>query len=265
MKDAKHAVHHSPASLSHVRIAIKDDTLGLRAEYRASQEECRATEIFHDILGRLNGKSMTESEIKKNSAFVDQRWGRLRFVSGGLLVGDELKSLSMEKESLKETTATQEVWPKSSANAVASDHSTPSSAPGQRKSKASRELESEDVQRKAEKSERKLKRKLKRHTKQAMEELTSSKSVNLESPKSPEVKQLGEELFPLEAVPRSQAANNTSQQFQGGRNAVRSRYIQHKKMAFMDNKALNEVSPRISHVPLAFTVTDASQILMIKN
>lgn len=56
--------------------------------------------MFQDILGRLNGKSKEESERDQSqrstvqrSAFIHHRWGRLHFISGGLLAGDELQKL----------------------------------------------------------------------------------------------------------------------------------------------------------------------------
>jgi len=105
-KDANHVAHHTAANASHMRITLKDDNLGLGAKHGANQEEGRATglDTFQDILGRLNGKSTTElGKMQKSrsdarrSAFVDQWWGRLRFVSGGLLVGDRIRKLSKKE------------------------------------------------------------------------------------------------------------------------------------------------------------------------
>ena len=66
-------------------------------------EDSKATglDVFQDILGRLNGKSSsqldTTPDLRSNarrSAFIDRRWGTLRFVSGGLLAGDDTERSS---------------------------------------------------------------------------------------------------------------------------------------------------------------------------
>ncbi|KAI1356754.1 hypothetical protein F5Y01DRAFT_265690 [Xylaria sp. FL0043] len=88
---------HSAASLAPIKINLKDDTLGLGAKIRQKQsDECTGLDVFKDLLGRLNGKSeetlekqrRVRSEIK-TSLFVERRYGAMRFVSGGLLVGDQ--------------------------------------------------------------------------------------------------------------------------------------------------------------------------------
>ncbi|KAI1279229.1 hypothetical protein F5Y07DRAFT_387727 [Xylaria sp. FL0933] len=88
---------HSAASLAPIKINLKDDTLGLGAKIRQKQsDECTGLDVFKDLLGRLNGKSeetlekqrQVRSEIKTN-LFVERRYGPMRFVSGGLLVGDQ--------------------------------------------------------------------------------------------------------------------------------------------------------------------------------
>ncbi|KAI0535835.1 hypothetical protein GGR58DRAFT_477704 [Xylaria digitata] len=96
-QDTTHAQLHSAASLAPIKINLKDDTLGLGAKIRQKQsDECTGLDVFKDLLGRLNGKSeetiekqrQVRSEIKTN-LFVERRYGPMRFVSGGLLVGDQ--------------------------------------------------------------------------------------------------------------------------------------------------------------------------------
>ncbi|KAI0427379.1 hypothetical protein F5Y09DRAFT_33205 [Xylaria sp. FL1042] len=96
-QDAASAQLHSAASLAPIKINLKDDTLGLGAKIRQKQsDECTGLDVFKDLLGRLNGKSeetlekqrQVRSEIK-TSLFVERRYGPMRFVSGGLLVGDQ--------------------------------------------------------------------------------------------------------------------------------------------------------------------------------
>lgn len=91
----------SAASASHIRITLKDDNLGLGAKHEAARDSNETTglDVFQDLLGRLNGRST--ADLKKDriqrsnlrsSAYIDRRWGHLRFVSGGLLVGAELEN-----------------------------------------------------------------------------------------------------------------------------------------------------------------------------
>ncbi|KAI1366756.1 hypothetical protein F5Y08DRAFT_118237 [Xylaria arbuscula] len=96
-QDSAHAQLHSAASLAPIKINLKDDTLGLGAKIRQKQsDECTGLDVFKDLLGRLNGKSeealeqqrQVRSEIKTN-LFVERRYGPMRFVSGGFLVGDQ--------------------------------------------------------------------------------------------------------------------------------------------------------------------------------
>lgn len=78
---------------------MKDDTLGLGAKIIQKQsDECTGLDAFKDLLGRLNGKSeetldkerQIRAEIKTNLV-IERKYGPMRFVSGGLLVGDHIK------------------------------------------------------------------------------------------------------------------------------------------------------------------------------
>ncbi|KAI1176844.1 hypothetical protein F4777DRAFT_235364 [Nemania sp. FL0916] len=98
-QDASHAQLHSAASLAPIKINLKDDTLGLGAKIIQKQsDECTGLDVFKDLLGRLNGKSeetinkerQVRSEIKTH-LFVERKYGPMRFVSGGLLVGEQVK------------------------------------------------------------------------------------------------------------------------------------------------------------------------------
>lgn len=92
----------SAASASHIRITLKDDNLGLGAKHEAARDSSETTglHVFQDLLGRLNGRSTTDLQKDRihrsklrSSAYIDQRWGNLHFISGGLLVGAELRDL----------------------------------------------------------------------------------------------------------------------------------------------------------------------------
>ena len=99
----------SAASGSHIHVALKDDKMGLGAKHNAAcvSNETTGLDVFQDLLGRLNGKSVsdidknpTQSSNLRSSAYIEYRWGNLRFVSGGLLVGDESRELGKDKQNV---------------------------------------------------------------------------------------------------------------------------------------------------------------------
>lgn len=102
-KDAPHAKLHTEANASHIRVALKDDNLGLGAKRGSGQTEgqCTGLDAFQGLLGRLNGRSEGDLEKEqksrdalKRAVYPENRWGSVRFVSGGLLVGDKIQQLA---------------------------------------------------------------------------------------------------------------------------------------------------------------------------
>lgn len=102
-KGAPHAELHTCANASHIRVVLKDDNLGLGAKRGSGQIEgqCTGLDAFQGLLGRLNGKS--EGELRKDqesrddlkrAVYTERRWGSVRFVKGGLLVGDKIQDLA---------------------------------------------------------------------------------------------------------------------------------------------------------------------------
>lgn len=100
--DAPHAHLHTSASFSHIRVALKDDNLGLGAKRGSGilAGECTGLDVFQSLLGRLNGKNEETLETEqralqdlKRARYVDGKFGTLHFVSGGVLVGDKIQDL----------------------------------------------------------------------------------------------------------------------------------------------------------------------------
>ncbi|KAJ4163342.1 hypothetical protein LMH87_005077 [Akanthomyces muscarius] len=96
-QDAPHAELHSAASASYIRVVLKDDMKGLGFN-KAKEDEVTGLDVFSDLLSRLNGKSeaAVQEDVNarlavKTNRYVEMRWGPMRFVRGGLLVGDKLK------------------------------------------------------------------------------------------------------------------------------------------------------------------------------
>ena len=91
-----------------MKIVPKDNNLGLGAICINGGEDGDSIGLdqFQDILGRLNGenqgcleKEQRRSSNLRRSPFADQRWQRVRFVTGGLLVSDESQKLSGKQSS----------------------------------------------------------------------------------------------------------------------------------------------------------------------
>ncbi|KAK0754227.1 hypothetical protein B0T18DRAFT_424650 [Schizothecium vesticola] len=100
---AAHAEWHTEASSTHIKVTLKDDNLGLGAK-RNNGDECTGLDAFQSLLGRLNGKAEDvlaaeekhREEVKLNR-YVELKLGRIRFVSGGFLVGDKLEIPAVEE------------------------------------------------------------------------------------------------------------------------------------------------------------------------
>lgn len=101
-KNAPHAEFHTAANASHIRVFLKDDNLGLGAKLGSGvgPGECTGLDAFQNLLGRLNGKDEAEIEQEqktrddaKMALYTERKWGSIRFVKGGLLVGDKIQDL----------------------------------------------------------------------------------------------------------------------------------------------------------------------------
>jgi Pin2-interacting protein X1 len=102
VQGSAHSEFHTDANFSHIRVTIKDDNLGLGAKIGSGvgHGECTGLDAFQNLLGRLNGKDEDEIEREQKSkddlrraVYTEQRWGSIRFVKGGLLVGDKIQDL----------------------------------------------------------------------------------------------------------------------------------------------------------------------------
>ncbi|KAG9238548.1 hypothetical protein BJ875DRAFT_450603 [Amylocarpus encephaloides] len=100
--NAAHAEFHTEANASHIRVSIKDDNLGLGAKIGSGvgHGECTGLDVFKNILGRLNGKDEDELEKEQRSRedirtaiYTERKWGTIRFVPGGFLIGDKIQKL----------------------------------------------------------------------------------------------------------------------------------------------------------------------------
>lgn len=106
-KNASHAEFHTAANASHIRVFVKDDNLGLGAKRGSglAEGECTGLDVFQSLLGRLNGKDEDEllreqksREDLKRAIYTERRWGSVRFVKGGFLIGDKIQELIDNEE-----------------------------------------------------------------------------------------------------------------------------------------------------------------------
>ncbi|KAL0938692.1 Protein PXR1 [Colletotrichum truncatum] len=296
-KDAAHAVHHTAANASFIRVALKDDMLGLGFK-QARDDRVTGMDVFSDLLGRLNGKSSEAIDSERqaraklqSTLYCDTKFGPMRFVSGGWLVGDQVKESANEEPKkeeeddvkMEDVPVVADASSKSSKKRKAEESSDESSSSEdekarkkrrkeekkdkKRKSKAVKEDASEDTQDDAEKKAKKDKKKEKKEKKKAEKESDADSSDE----KSSKKKHKKDEETESEKVARKEekrrrkeekrakkeasressstpAVTGTSTPASGastpvlrGHHAVRSRWIAQKKMATMDDKALNQI------------------------
>jgi Pin2-interacting protein X1 len=94
-KDSAHAEYLTEASSSHIKVQFREDNMGIGAK-KNNGDTCTGLHDFQDLLGRLNGKTETTIETEravrenlKRNAYVERKFGVMRFVQGGWLVGDQ--------------------------------------------------------------------------------------------------------------------------------------------------------------------------------
>ncbi|KAI1461764.1 hypothetical protein F4805DRAFT_413287 [Annulohypoxylon moriforme] len=146
-QNSSHSHLHSAASAAPINVLLKDDNLGLGAKPKHKQNtECTGLDVFKDLLGRLNGKSEEviekEREVRsgiKTNLYVERKYGLMRFVSGGLLVGDQMKGLT--STDIKPLTSEEESDDKS---AVKLEDPTTLPTKKQKKEKKSKKRKAED-------------------------------------------------------------------------------------------------------------------------
>lgn len=177
-KDAAHAEFHTAANASHIRVVIKDNTLGLGAKIGSGvgHGECTGLDVFQNLLGRLNGKEEAEIEKEqkgredlKRAIYAERKWGRIRFVKGGVLVGDKIQDLiDGEKERVKALEVKGKAVEKDSSSEDSDSSSdeeeekSPEPAPEKKKSSKRKREEQEDEEKTSSKKSKKEKKSKKR-------------------------------------------------------------------------------------------------------
>ncbi|KAG5979672.1 hypothetical protein E4U55_004906 [Claviceps digitariae] len=115
VQDAAHSELYTAANASYIRVTLKDDMKGLGFN-KAKEDQVTGLDVFSDLLSRLNGKSEDHIEGEKQARlevkthrYVEAKWGPMRFVRGGLLIGDEMKEVAVEacEDALEAVTQSQ--------------------------------------------------------------------------------------------------------------------------------------------------------------
>ncbi|KAJ5114576.1 hypothetical protein NUU61_000335 [Penicillium alfredii] len=246
-RDAAHADMLTAGSASHIRVTIKDDTLGLGARGgRDPLGEPTGLDAFKGLLGRLNGK--TDVELKqeqrkrddvKLARYVSMKFQEVRFVSGGLLAqekNDEIPTSTPNEASKSSTSPTQaeptsndstDPASKSSKSSKSSKFSKPSKSSKSSKSSKKSRSRVDEADGSTSVTEPKKKKKSKKRKADAEEGDSSEENVDAIVP--PPVLTTVKERRPI------------------GRHVFRSRHIAQKKKALMDDKSLNEVRFPVSN------------------
>jgi Pin2-interacting protein X1 len=224
-KDAAHANLLTAASASHIKVTLKDDTLGLGARL-GRQGEQTGLDAFKGLLGRLNGKS--DEELKKDerkledvrlARYASLKFPEVRFVRAGLL--------EHEKEPVSTLVPKEETTKKSKSN------EKKRSQPGDDETSSS---ESDTPARKSKKTKSKSKSKSKKS--RSREETDSESSSESKKKKSKKRKAESEDADKAAEV-KKPAVSRERQPM--GRQVLRARHIAQKKRAMLDDKSLNEV------------------------
>ncbi|KAL8737480.1 MAG: hypothetical protein Q9181_001640 [Wetmoreana brouardii] len=261
----------NPASLSHVRITMRDDNLGVGARNGPHDDDpTTGLDGLQNLLGRLNGRDnkVLQSEQRsredtRKAIYADRRWGFNNFVSGGFLVGDRIQ--------LQEAKPPEVVDPPASVNKppMVARSREKASGPKQKKKDRTRKSGntdnasvpypamlpspdpsskvSEDVNNEAEAKKSKTVEnsisEAQRHAEKVKQKARwrarkAAKVLEQQGQNPPDMaRQVVEaQVLAVAATPRVMETKGTH-----GRHAVRRRFILHKKMSLTDQKALNEI------------------------
>lgn len=246
----------SQATSSQVRIAVKDDTLGLGASLKSRNVEHQRTglDAFQGLLGRLNAKDESELkqaeekiENKKLAMFAQGRWGGMVFVPGGLLVQDEPGKITQSASGSEPRTTDQQ----NRTSIRQSEDSDDSGAAVKKSKKGKREDETEEQRahrkaekrrRKDEKAARKEVRRLKRSLKASG--VASSPASVLATPELSDINTGTSTPLSAPETVSTTAVATANTAARNGRAIIRSRNYAAKRMAFSDAKGLDQIFMR---------------------
>lgn len=258
--DAPHAEFHTAANSSHVRAVLKEDNLGLGAK-RNQGDECTGLDAFQLLLGRLNGKSEEALETERKAkadhhmnVYIHKKFGTMRFVKGGFLVGDQvLEKLAVKTTQIKiedsadgsSTSSVDEAERKSKKEKKSKKRKAEDASESKSKERKKQRVQDDD-QSQSDSTSRKRKDKKKRRKEEtiiqeedAVPETDEKARKKSKSKKSHSVV----ESTPTDTAVSTPAGSGYSTPVSGisGRHLARKRFIAQKRAAVMDQAALNQV------------------------
>lgn len=264
---------------------------------------------LQDLLGRLNGKGEEAVERErrgredvKRRLWAERRYGPMGFVSGGLLVGDDIvvngaepviKALKrkasgegrqvddgegavseqcrdrspQKTKRIKKKTARKDFEDCLGTQTVinaAEVEDLGETGPGDTQASQAKAKERQD--RRAEKAQRKADRIRRRLERRQRHKDTSSRKQEIGEIHKPATVEITKEVYTVPATAKVGDKNTVPDiptSFASSRHAVRQKYIMQKKKIMLDPKALNEVGCHVSQIAFTKKLT-AVQILMIK-
>ncbi|QDS67665.1 hypothetical protein FKW77_004923 [Venturia effusa] len=280
-KDATHRAHFTQASHSHIRVVLRDDNLGIGAQKGRADTDVFGLDMFQGLLGRLNGKTQEQLEKEGKSrkdvllgSVGRERYGNGMFVRGGFLVGDKIEDVVSveEAERLDKVRLAHEAKVDAAKKGDVEDSSEKKrkrdgeeggNAKAEKKSKRREAIvDSEETSKKAEKKAKKEKRRKSEVTSTSADsraqssitpEKAEKKRLKAEKRARKEARRIRREQKALKKASLSNSSDSDSspdppsaaqaaaQQALSARFATRQRYIQQKRMATTDQKALNEI------------------------
>lgn len=236
---------------SYTGIKRRNGNSGLGRSTQNNYDESHALDAFQEVLGRLNGRpevrcaaATTQSRDLKTVSFLEGRWPILKFVSGGLLTDYKSKDLKEQPQKPPSSPIAQVV----TTSDVPADEEVDArmNEIHQRKSVKSQSSDFQESLPRSSRSAASDNREIRGDAEAGGIKKRKKRKRAIEKPSNDEIVQqsqaeetIEEHLAPaVEDQTTPEAGNSLS-----SRHAVRMRYIRHKKMAMMDRKALNEVSP----------------------
>ncbi|RJE23280.1 hypothetical protein PHISCL_04395 [Aspergillus sclerotialis] len=256
-KNAAHADMFTAASAAHIKVVVKDDTLGLGAKSMQNRlDEPTGLDAFKGLLGRLNGKTDTDlaqEQRKRDDAklarYAVTRWPAVRFISGGLLAQEKIETNPVELFQKEKRHRPELVGSASSGN----EHQKMN---GCQASTGEFESSTGDSQKMCQRS--KVRKNSKAHTK--LPDIDGAKSDQEREKNAKKRKRTGEDnshsALDCQEADKDRPTNNFSGQKHlpspnpttgskerrpVGRHTFRGRHIEAKKRALLDDKSLSEV------------------------
>jgi Pin2-interacting protein X1 len=255
-RNATHSDLFTTASASHIRVVLKDDTLGLGARpKRDLLDGPTGLDAFKGLLGRLNGKSDTQLEAEqqkrddaKLARYAATKWQTVRFISGGLLVQEkdnataspasqDLRVDSPRKSSSHESENGMFKMEPMDSDLQQEGCATTKEEEGKKKKKKKKNMKGKELDMSPRKSREK-----KQEKRQKKRKISDCDGLDTETADKTSTKVLVAVANDKGTCLLTSNGPSTSRERQPlGRRIFRSRHIEQKKRALMDDKSLNEV------------------------